>query len=85
MAFQRIDNVIAETVTHDHLSQKLEKYPTLGRFIIVEDALGDYVTKVANAKDKEQSLSTFDRLFGLLEKEYYKGTVVDSKVEAVKT
>ena len=83
MAFQRIDNIVAETVTHDNLSQKLEKYPTLARFVVVEDALDNYVTKMANAKDKEDNQSTFDRIFGLLDREYYKGKLIDSKVDAV--
>jgi len=85
VVFQRIDNIIADCVTHDRLTQKLEKYPTLARFVIVEDALDNYVTKMTSAKDKEENQSTFDRLFGLLEKEYYKGKLIDSKVDAVRT
>ena len=85
VAFQRIDNLVSETVTHDNLSQKLEKYPTLARFIVVEDALDNYVTKMSNAKDKEENQSTFDRLFGLLNSEYYKGKLIDSKLDALKT
>ena len=50
------------------------------RFIIVEDALDNFVTKMANAKDKEENQSTFSRLFTILDKEYYKGTFIESRI-----
>ena len=80
LIFQRLDNIIEECVTHEKLQQDLDKYTKLTRFIVVEEKLETFVTKHMNEVDKTENASTFDRLFGMLEKEYYKVDVIEAKI-----
>jgi len=47
---------------------------------VVEEKLETFVTKHMNEVDKTENASTFDRLFGMLEKEYYKVDVIEAKI-----
>ena len=62
------------------MRRELDKYTKLNRFITVESELKNFVTKTMNLIDKSENQKTFDRIFGLLENEYYKGPVVDDKI-----
>jgi len=84
LIFQRLDNIIEECVTHEKLQQDLERYTRLSRFVVVEGQLETFVTKSMSQQDKSANTATFDRIFALLDEDYYKVDVIESKIKEVK-